>query len=299
MEKNRPIRIYNRATGRIETEVVYGGKWMDFFYGRGAGRWITSRLLCRRPLSQLYGLLQRQAFSRGKIDGFVRQYGIDMDEVIVPEGGFKDFNDFFIRRLHLWARPVDGNPERFISPADSRLLVFTIGEDFTLTVKGLRLTLKGLLGTGGPDESYRNGLCLCFRLAPSDYHRFGCVETGVQGRIHSVGGRYHSVNPLALKHKNDILATNRRQWCLLQTRRWGTLLQIEIGAMMVGSIVQHKAAGGPCRRGEEKGYFQFGGSTVLVLVEPGRMKIDTDIIQQSQKGLETLVRYGESIAGAR
>ena len=193
---------------------------------------------------------------------------------------------------------MDSDPARFVSPADCRLQVFPIGTDFSITVKGLSLTLEGLLGFAGLDPDYAGGLCLCFRLAPSDYHRFGCVETGVQGRVHTLGGLYHSVNPLALRHKGDVLATNFRQWCLLQTRRWGTLIQAEIGAMMVGSVVQHKPAGGPCRRGEEKGYFQFGGSTVLVLVKPGRLVIDEDIMHHTEKGIETLVRYGEAVGSA-
>jgi phosphatidylserine decarboxylase len=138
-------------------------------------------------------------------------------------------------------------------------------------------------------------MVLVFRLAPCDYHRFGHVADGVQGAVHSVNGRFHSVNPLATRHKPDVLMTNYRQWCLVQSPLWGTILYLEVGAMMVGSIVQHRPNGGPCFRGQEKGYFQFGGSTVVVVVEPDRITMDADILDHSRRGIETLVRYGEGV----
>ena len=293
--KSADILLYNRRSGAIEKELVHGRKWMDLFYGGSLGRRITQRFLCRRSLSQLYGLLQRHAGSRRQIPHFVRQHGIDLQEAVVPRGGFASFNDFFIRRLKPGARPVSADARDFISPADSRLQVFAVTQDFSLQVKGLRIRLPALLGREVMDDRFEGGLCLSFRLAPCDYHRFGYVARGVQGRVHTVGSRFHSVSPLALRHKPDILTTNVRQWCLVQTDLWGTLIQVEVGAMMVGSIVQHKPGGGPCRRGEEKGYFQFGGSTVLILVGPGRLRVDDDILEHSARGIETLVRYGETV----
>ena len=145
------------------------------------------------------------------------------------------------------------------------------------------------------DASFNGGVCLSFRLAPCDYHRFGYIEDGMQGAVHTISGPLHSVSPLALRHNKRIPATNFRHWCHIQSSSLGTFIQMEIGAMMVGSIVQHRPTGGPCHRGEEKGYFQFGGSTVLIILAPDRIRMDDDIRHYSEKGIETMVRFGESI----
>jgi phosphatidylserine decarboxylase len=289
------ILIYNRRTRRIDVEQVYGGRWMELFYGRPWGRAVTNRLLCRHPLSRLYGALQASRLSRPNIAPFVAQYGIDLGEAVVPPGGFASFNDFFIRRLTPAARPVDPAPDALVSPADSRLQAFTIENHTRLTIKGAAMTVPQLLGQSALEAGFEGGLCLVFRLAPSDYHRFGHVDDGRQGPVHAIDGPLHSVSPLSLRHKPDVHATNYRHWCLVQSPRLGTLIQIEVGAMMVGSIVQNQPQGGPCRRGQEKGYFQFGGSTVIVILPPGRAAIDADIAEYSSQGIETLVRYGERV----
>lgn len=289
------ILVYNRRSGRVDIEQVYGRKWMDIFYGRLWGRRITAALLCRHPLSRLYGRLQKSARSRHKIENFAVRCGIDLSEAAVPQGGFASFNDFFTRRLKPGARPIAQDPNILVAPADSRLQVFTIDSGSRLKIKGTALTVPELLHIPELPASFTFGSCLVFRLAPCDFHRFGYIEDGVQGPIHTIDGPLHSVSPLSLRHQPNIHSTNFRQWCLIQTSRLGMLIQVEVGAMMVGSIVQFNPRGGPCRRGEEKGYFQFGGSTVIVILEPGRVHIDADIRQYSRRGIETLVRYGEAI----
>lgn len=292
---NSDILIYNRHSGRIEAEQVYGRKWMDLFYGTAWGRLLTAWLLCRHPLSRLYGALQQGRWSRRKIAPFVRQYGIDLNEAVVPEGGFASFNDFFTRRLKPEARPLPVVPSALISPADSRLQVFYIEKETRLKIKGAAMTLPQLLDQTDISSAYAGGWCLIFRLAPSDYHRFGYVDGGVQGPVQSVGGPLHSVSPLSLRHKPDVHCTNFRQWCYQRSPHLGTLIQVEVGAMMVGSVVQHQPNGGYCSRGVEKGYFQFGGSTVIVILEPHRAVIDDDILEHSAKGIETYVHYGEQV----
>jgi phosphatidylserine decarboxylase len=289
------ILIYNRHSGQSEVEQVYGRKWMDLFYGTPWGRALTALLLCRHPLSKLYGAMQQSRWSLRTIQPFIHTYGIDMREVEVPEGGFGSFNDFFIRRLKSEARPVAFEPAALISPADSRLQVFTIEKETRLTIKGAAMTLPQLLGRPSLDTIYEGGLCLIFRLAPCDYHRFHYVDGGVQGPVQTLKGPLHSVSPLALRHRPQVHRTNFRQWCAIRSPHLGALIQVEVGAMMVGSIVQHQPNGGYCRRGLEKGYFQFGGSTVILIIEPGRVQIDQDILQRSAQGTETLVHYGERV----
>jgi phosphatidylserine decarboxylase len=289
------IQIFNRRTRRMEKEMVYGRGAMDIFYGTRWGRRLTAGVLCRPFISKLYGRIQEHPWSRRQIPSFIRQYHIDMNDVIVPSGGFSSFNAFFTRQLKPSARPMDPDPQRLIAPADSRLQVFPVQPNLSLAIKGMHVTLPRLLGRSRLDSRFQKGLCLCFRLAPCDYHRFGYVDHGRQGPVHTIKGPLHSVSPLALRHRKDILGTNFRQWCFIASPVWGTLIQVEVGAMMVGSIVQHQPRGGPCQKGREKGYFQFGGSTVLLILEPDRVEMDDDIRRWSDKGVETLVKYGEAI----
>ncbi len=292
------VRIYNRSSGSMETERIYGRKWFNLFYGTPWGRRFTGRWLCCPLLSKLYGRLQQHAVTRIIIPGFVSQYHIDLSEAWMPSKGYGSFNDFFTRRLKPESRPVTTDPLSLASVADSRLLSFTLEKNTHIDVKGMRWRLSQLLGTHDLDTHYRNGVCLCFRLAPCDYHRFGYADDGIQEPVHTLSGPLHSVNPLALRYKEDILATNFRQWCLIRSTHFGTLIQVEIGAMMVGSIVQNHPRGGSIRKGAEKGYFQFGGSTVLLILEPGRIQMDADILNYSRQGIETRVRYGETVGRA-
>jgi len=293
------IRLYNRQSQSFETEQVPGGSFLAFFYGRTLGRWVARWVWSRVLFSRLYGWIFHQSFSRRQIDRFVAQNHIDMSEVQVPDNGFQSFNDFFIRQLKPDARPIANAAKALVSPADSRLKVFQLRDTSLLHIKGVELTLPQLLGAETPVDQFADGLCLQYRLAPRDYHRFGYVEDGVQSPIRVVGGRLYSVSPLALRHMPAIWGENYRHWCIIETRAMGPVLQIEVGATVVGSIIQHRPDGGICHRGEEKGYFQMGGSTVLVIVQPDRVKIDEDILKNSVNDIETLVRYGEAVGRLR
>jgi phosphatidylserine decarboxylase len=296
--QERHIRLYNRRTGCIETERIYGRPWVSLLYDNPWGRRFTRRWLCCPLVSRIYGRLQQHPVSRIKIPGFVDQYHIDLSEALMPSSGFSCFNDFFTRRLKPGSRPVARDPFSLTAVADSRLLAVVLEPDTHIAVKGLHWRLSQLLNTDALDARFANGMCLCFRLAPSDYHRFGYADDGLQGPVHTCHGPLHSVNPMALRHKEDILATNFRQWCLIRSAHFGTMIQVEVGAMMVGSIVQHQPQGGSFHKGAEKGYFQFGGSTVLLLFEPGRIQVDADILDFSGQGIETRVRYGEAVGRA-
>jgi phosphatidylserine decarboxylase len=293
------IELYNRRTRAIEIEKVPGQKYLSLCYGHPWGRRICHGVIARRPFSRLYGWPFRQPWSRRQIGAFVRQNLIDLTEVEVPPGGFQSFNDFFIRRLRPGARPVEQDPSALIAPADSRVKALPLKRETIVHVKGAALTLAQILGTPAVAGVFSEGLCLQFRLAPCDYHRFGFIEGGVQGPVHTLGGRLYSVNPIALHHLPDVWGHNYRHWCFIQTRSLGSLVQIEVGATVVGSIVQHQPGGGPCSRGAEKGYFAMGGSTVLVVLPAGRVEMDEDIAGYSRQGIETLVRYGEKIGRIR
>lgn len=293
------LMIFDREAGELFEETVAARGLMDFCYGTWVGRLLLRLLLTRRWVSRLFGWFQASRLSRSRIRPFVREQGIDTSEFARPLEAFRSFNDFFIRRLKENARPVAGGTEVLVSPADCRMSVFPISEGSVFPVKGCAWTLEELCGGAIDCRPFQGGLCLVFRLAPPDYHRFGYPVDGMQQPVIQLGGRLHSVNPLALAHGFPVYRHNRRDLCLINSRAFGPVAMIEVGALLVGSIVQHKSEGGPCRRGEEKGYFAFGGSTIIMLLEPGRVTIDQDLLTRSREGVETLLRYGEGIGRAR
>lgn len=298
-----PILLYNRKTGSVEEEAVFEKDVMKFFYGSRFGFLITEFLFKHRWATELYARLQHGPGSKSKIMKFVESHGVNLDELERPIESFNSFNEFFIRKLKPSARPIDRDPLSLISIADCRLSVYPIREDAVYPVKAASFTIARLLGGGeiaaGYEASYKGGLCLIFRLAPVDYHRFGYVDDCEQSPVKAINGLYRSVHPLSLRRMKAVFTENRREYCSLKTANFGEVVHIDVGATGVGRIVQNHPGGGRFARGEEKGYFEFGGSTVILLLKPGVARIDDDIMEYSGRGIEAVVRYGEKIGGKK
>jgi phosphatidylserine decarboxylase len=292
-----PILLYNRKTGSLEEEAVFEKDLMEFLYGSRIGFFITELLFKHRWTTELYARMQHSPGSKAKIRKFVESHGIALDDLERPIDSFNSFNEFFIRRLKSSARPIDRDPASLISIADCRLSVYPIREDAIYPVKARSFTLAQLLGGEEISAGYAGGLCLIFRLAPVDYHRFGYVDDCEQSPVEAINGFYRSVHPLSLRMMKAVFTENRREYCVLKTANFGEVIHIDVGATGVGRIVQLHPGGGRCARGEEKGYFEFGGSTVILLLKAGVAKIDDDIAEYSGRGVETIVRYGEKIGG--
>jgi len=293
--KNRIIALYDRHTGENLEEQVFGRFWMNFLYGTVFGRLLTRLLLKRRCISRIYGFFQNRRRSVRKIPGFIRLNNLNTEEIAKGLTDFTCFNDFFIRTLKAGSRPVDMAAERLVSPADCRLQACAVERDTLVPVKGRPCTLAQLLGDSALAEQYCGGNCLIFRLAPSDYHRFCYIDNGVQGPVRSLGAALDSVNPLVLAARVPVFAENHRHLCILETENFGAVQHLDVGAMLVGRVHQHKPSGGPCRKGEEKGYFLFGGSTIVLVFKQGIIALDEDISSRSAQGIEVIVRYGEGI----
>ncbi|MCI0524917.1 MAG: phosphatidylserine decarboxylase, partial [Acidobacteria bacterium] len=244
---------------------------------------------------ELYARLQRGPGSKTKIRNFVENYGVNVDEIERPIESFNCFNEFFIRKLKPSARPIDRDPSSLISIADCRLSTYPIREDMVYPVKARSFTLARLVGDEGIAAAYAGGLCLIFRLAPVDYHRFAFVDDCEQTPVKVINGFYRSVHPLSLRRMKAVFTENRREYCVLKTANFGDVIHIDVGATGVGRIVQNHPGGGVFARGDEKGYFEFGGSTVILLLKRGAARIDEDIAEYSSRGIETIVRYGEKI----
>jgi phosphatidylserine decarboxylase len=291
------IRYRDRARGVIEAERVFGGDSLRWLYGRRHGRLLTDLLLTRRTLNHFYGWRQRSPKSRAKIAEFVSSLGIDATEAELPLEDYRSLDDFFTRRLRAGARPIDSDPRHLVAPADARLLVQPRLDGATLAVKGSRVGVPELLGDRALAARFAGGTAYIFRLAPADYHRFHFPDDGDADEARSAGRALHSVHPIALAAGAPSFR-NRRMVTLLRTRGFGAVAMVEVGALLVGTIVQTYRPG-QVARGVEKGMFRFGGSTVVLLCEPGRVEVDPDLVEWSTldrpSSIETLVRMGTAI----
>jgi len=297
MSEKASIMIYNRVTGRLEPEVVLGEGFVRFLYETASGRFLASAIFKRRLFSKMFGLFQDTRVSARKIRKVAADLSIDLSEAEQVPEDFKSFNDFFTRSLKREARPIDPDPSVVVSPCDARLLAFPgVDQGAPFSVKGSEFCLDALLGDAQLASEYAGGTLLIYRLCPADYHRFHFPESGVPGPVKTMNGPLHSVNPIALAGGMRILDSNLRQQTLIEAgNKAGRICMVEIGAMCVGSIVQTFKPGVPIERGDEKGMFRFGGSTVVVLYEPGRVRMDGDILDHSKKSIETFVRLGTSV----
>ena len=292
-----PILYWDRSSKKTEREDIYGEALVRWLYQTQPGSWLTERVFSRPLISKLYGAYQSSSLSAHKVSGFIREFKIPMQEF--EEKNFSSFNDFFIRKFRGGARPFTQKSGELPAFAEARYLAFEkVRDEQTFPVKGRGLSAEFLLGSADKAKPFIGGPLLLARLCPVDYHRFHYPDEGETLDQYSISGALHSVNPLALRHKYDIFITNERQVSLLRTPHFGLLAYIEVGALCVGKIVQTHSSE-KFSRGEEKGYFLFGGSTVIVMGEPGAWVPDSDILQQTAQGRETLVRLGDRVAEAK
>ena len=290
--------FYDRRQGALRQEIILGDTMLRLAYlspCRGLLRWpLFGSSFCSRML----GWFADRGFSRFKIAATAKQLDIDMDEVVLPTGGFRTFNEFFCRHLKPSARPLDSDQHRLLSPADCRCLVYPeLNHDSCIPVKGASFSVSELLGTAGEEYAsrFQNGSLAVFRLCPADYHRYHFPASGRLLRNWRLRGKYHSVHPLALATKIRVFSENLREVSMLDLDDGGLAAFIEVGAFGVASICQ-TFAGQDFLRGQEKGYFAFGGSTIIVILEPGRWHFDADLLTKSAEGCECLLRMGEGIA---
>ncbi len=289
-------QVLDRRTGTVFEERIFGGRTLEFLYGDARGRLLTDRVLSGTLAHRLYGWWQRHPSSKRRIPEFVASLGVDASEAEHAVDAYASLDSFFARRLRTGARPIDADARSLVSPADARVLVLPRIGARRLRVKGCDVTLDELVGSPEEARRYEDGAALVARLAPADYHRFHFPDGGIASPARLLPGRLHSVHPIALAAGAPSLR-NRRMVTALQSDGFGRIVLVEVGALCVGTIVQTYRPG-RVERGAEKGIFRFGGSTVILLLEPGVMAFDRDLVEASGRGLETLVRMGTRIARA-
>jgi len=287
-----PIQYYERESGQLKTEKVAGEKWLVWLYYNPVGEATLWALAKRKLVSAIYGSMMDRTSSAKKIHPFIEDFDIDIS--VARQQEFNTFNDFFTRKLKDTARSVDTSSNSVVSPADGKILAYADISKTDFIIKEYRFDVSSFLDNPDLAQKYHDGALLIIRLAPMDYHRFHFPVSGKVSPNKKIDGDYYSVNPFALRKKAEIFCLNKREYTILSNPLFGDVVMAEVGATMVGSIEQ-TYKGSSVNKGEEKGYFKFGGSTVVLLFGKNKIQIDEDLLINTAKGYETTVKMGERI----
>jgi len=288
------IKYINRQTGEILTETPPAEGLLKFLYDNPFGKTAILPIAKRKFISEWYGQKMNKPYSVNKIEGFVNDLNIDMSEAEKNINEYSSFNDFFYRKLKPNARPIQNG---FVSPGDGKLLAFeNIADVNDFFVKGRKFTLSEFLSSESLAKEYENSSLLILRLAPNDYHRFHFPLEGIPTESRKIKGDYFSVSPYALAGNfTKVFCENKREYCILKTQEKGNILIAPVGATMVGSIIETYTPETKINKGDEMGYFAFGGSTIVLLIDKDKITIDKDLLENTSNKLETFVKMGEKI----
>ncbi len=292
------IEYFDRKNNQRSIEKVYGDAFVHFAYQTKIGLFLIQFKFIQYVCSSLLGWFYSSPISKSLVAKFIQKFSIQMELFETPPGGFRSFNQFFYRKLKSVLFPADA---RLLgSPCDARLITYPVSNFSTaLTVKGKTLSIHELLGFTFKESNlgadFKLGTAWVFRLCPVDYHRFHFPDSGMIERLQRVPGFLHSVNPVAQEKLPEVFFRNMRDVAVLNTENFGKVIYSEVGAIGVGKIVQLVPQGSEFKRGDEKGYFEFGASTVILITSAKFVSVDEDIARNSAQGLETLVACGEKI----
>ena len=285
------MKVWNRKELIEEPEVGIGA--IRFVYDTVPGRFLAKTILCRPFVSNLYGAWQKSSLSRGKVRKFAAQYQIDDSDC--TETDYPNFNAFFTRQRKNYVNQT--TEKELPAIADSKLLALPIRADSRFWIKGVPYTVGELVENEALGQEFQGGQCLIFRLAPNDYHRYVYPDKGAQEATVALPGVLHTVNPIAAEMK--VYRRNSRRYTVLHTENFGKVIEMEVGALLVGKIINHGEVPASVEKLQEKGYFAYGGSTVILLVRKDAVELDGDILDYSAQGIETKVRIGERIGRAK
>ena len=262
-----------------------------FLYGTVAGRFLL-KLLTKPIVSKIGGTFLESPLSRIFIKGFIKKNNISLEGIEVPAKGFYSFNEFFKRRKK--RVEFEKNPLCFINPCDGFLSVVKLNGDSVFKIKNTRYDLSGLLRNTELAKEFEGGYGLIYRLTPKHYHRYAFLDDGIIEGARRIEGILHCVRPIALS-RYPVFTENTREYTVLESDNFGKVIQMEIGAIMVGKITNHRLSG-RVARGMEKGCFEFGGSTIVVFVKKNKIKYDAEFLKKLKADKEVTVHLGESVA---
>ena len=266
------------------------GYLLTFLYKNAVGR-VILKFMTLPFISKIAGWIMDSRISTIAINSFIKKNNINMAEY--EEKKYISYNDFFTRKVKKECRRIDKDKNILISPCDSKLTAYEINDNSIFMIKNSYYKLEDLLKNKELSKKYKNGYCLIFRLCVDDYHRYCYIDNGKKNKNTFIKGVLYTVRPIALE-KYNIYKENSREYTVLKTENFGDVVQIEVGATMIGRIKKHHEEY-QFNKGEEKGMFLFGGSTIVLLIKKGKVKIDSDILKNTEEGFETIVKLGEKI----
>ena len=284
--------MIKRRTGEVIVTNEKQGQLLKKLYGTADGRRLL-KFLTLPIVSKAAGDFMNSIFSKPLIRPFIIKNKIDTSQYQMRN--FRSYNQFFTRRIKPGKRPIDYAPSHLISPCDSKLSVYEIDEHSIFRIKGSLYRVSDLLRNDFLARRFTGGYCMIFRLEVDDYHRYCYIDNGTKTGNTFIRGELHTVNPIALKRYN-IYKRNSREYTVLHTENFGDVVQVEVGAMLVGRIVNHHPAGGEVKRGSEKGFFEYGGSTVIVLIPGSDLSFREEVKAAMAEDREIFVRQGEWVA---
>ena len=293
------IQFFNRSKGTVETERVYGENWLKLIYDNPFGKLLLWAAVKKSWFSRWYGWRMSQPASKARIRPFIRKYKLDEEEFDSDPEGFRSFNEFFSRKLKPDARPIEQENAVAVFPADGRHLgVQDLSANLGFYVKGQKFDLPKLFQSEELAGRFRKGSLIISRLCPVDYHRFHAPVSGKISEARLINGSLFSVNPIALRKRLSVFWENKRYLCMIDSDYHGKVAQFIVGATCVGSATFTFSQNQRVEKGEELGYFSFGGSSVLTLFERDRLRISEDVQQHSQANIETYAKMGEEMGRA-
>lgn len=279
--------IYDRLNKRYIKEKEYKGEALRFLYGTKLGRVLLVTVVARPYFSKLVGFYKKSGLSRKDIVPFIEKYKIDTKDYNLEK--MKSFNDFFVRKRNVSTKNLQKG--ELLAIADAKLLVYDITEDLRLDVKQSSYTVEEILGNKKLAKEFCGGKCLVYRLTVDDYHRYHFLDRGVIKKHYKIKGELHTVRPVASKYR--VYSRNCREITVMKTDSFGEVVQVEVGATLVGCIKNHND-GCVFEKLQEKGHFQYGGSTILLFMK-NNVILDKDIVSLSKRNIEVKVRIGEKI----
>lgn len=266
---------------------------LKMLYSNVIGR-LGLKILSAPSISRMAGSILNTWPSTFLIDPFVKKNNIKMNEYVPRR--YRSYNEFFTRKIRNGKRPIDHVDANLISPSDGKVSAYKIGLNSKFRIKNSYYTVESLLRNKELAKEFVGGTIVIIRLTVDNYHRYCYVDDASKERNHFIKGKLYTVNPVALDHIN-IYKENSRSYCVLNTKNFGKVVQMEVGALMVGKINNyHRAA--IVKRGQEKGKFEFGGSTIVLLLQRDEVAVHQDILKNTRDGYETIVKMGESIGEA-
>lgn len=297
-EENENYTDYLRSAA-MDSNLRQAPFLLQFLYTNFFGSFIRASLT-HKWFSVFAGWYCNRSISKFHIQSFVKNHAIDLCQAEQSLNQFKTFNEFFIRKLKPEARPFDVNPHTIISPADGKVIIFNnCSQSMNFPIKQAQFNLEQFLGCPQLSNTFEGGTIMIFRLAPHDYHRFHFPLDCIPLTTIMINGRYESVNPLVYYTGVQPLTHNERQLTLLASRQCGTVALVSIGALCVGKISQTHTPHRWHKKGDEAGYFSFGGSTIVLVFKKGTLEVNPEIISNSIEGRETAIKMGQKVASIR